>query len=130
MDAGNQWVALVYGGVHLLATVSGLNSVLMKVFAKKNVGCALDLVLSVVDGVCRMDGIVSLGVEPVSASMHEASKQKQARPCETDASNTSTSRKSTGDLLLTRSYILYLLYSSPFRFAVKTHLSHRSSPRS
>lgn len=69
LDAGNQWVALVYGGIHALACVTGVNSALVGLLQMRDVGVVIDVLMTFVDGVCRMDGIVALGVEPVSARM-------------------------------------------------------------
>lgn len=68
LDAGNQWVALVYGGVHAVATVTGVNAALLGLLSTRPVGLVLDLALCLVDAICRMDGIAQLGVEPVRAS--------------------------------------------------------------
>lgn len=67
LEPGVQWTALVYACIHSFAVLSGLQSLIQTAVAKypDSLGLALDLLYNLVDAICRADGIVSLGIEPV-----------------------------------------------------------------
>lgn len=64
-DPGVQWTAFVYGGVHAASQLSGVSHKLSNIAASAERGIYLDLFFSLVDSICRMEGIAKLGIEPV-----------------------------------------------------------------
>ncbi|CAO1618759.1 unnamed protein product [Sympodiomycopsis kandeliae] len=67
LDPDVQWTAFIYAAVHVVLTITGLGSLGFKALNKDRIGVSLDVFFSLVDGVCRMEGIALLGVEPVSS---------------------------------------------------------------
>ncbi|PWZ03800.1 hypothetical protein BCV70DRAFT_170870 [Testicularia cyperi] len=58
-------VILLYGGTHVLLTVSGLGMKLLAVSEEFSVGLTMDLAFSILDGIMRSEGILDLGVGEV-----------------------------------------------------------------
>lgn len=66
-DGGVQWTAAVYGSIHAIAVLSGLQKRLLHATsnAPATFGLGLDLFFHLVDAVCRTEGIIALGLNPV-----------------------------------------------------------------
>ncbi|PWN30284.1 hypothetical protein BDZ90DRAFT_229295 [Jaminaea rosea] len=66
-DPGVQLTAAIYGAVHSVAVLSGLQKRVLKAAsgAPATFGLGLDIFFHLVDAVCRTEGIIALGLNPV-----------------------------------------------------------------
>lgn len=55
----------IYSITSICLNISGINTILSRISRKKKAGLALDIGFHLIDGICRSEGIVLLGVEAV-----------------------------------------------------------------
>lgn len=62
-----QLAAGIYAAVHTVAIFSGWNQLVIQMVSRSpnTVGLSVDLLCCAIDAICRMQGIISLGIEPV-----------------------------------------------------------------